>query len=101
MLGPTECVSEGRAVWVEETRRIDVPESEAKLGFVQDKEAARRNHRPGWDDVLCMPVVAVQEFVAGEIDRGRATVEDLDPIAGCPAAGFDLVDLHGTGDARP
>ncbi|MGO2113197.1 MAG: hypothetical protein ACTH31_16455 [Pseudoclavibacter sp.] len=42
-----------------------------------------------------MLVVVIEEDESGQVDVGRAHVDELDPIAGLAAGRLDLVDAHG------
>ena len=91
-----------RAARVEEARGIGAAEAEAEAGLLEHEVAARVDDGRRRDHVASVRVVVVEERPAGDVRRGRARVEQLDPVAGHAAARLDLVDhdLEHAGAAR-
>src|SRR6185369_15071969 len=81
-----------RTARVVEAGGIGAAEPEAEPGLLQYEVAARVDDGRRRDHVGSVRVVVVEERPAGDVRRGRAGIEQLDPVAGHPAARFDLVD---------
>ncbi|CAB4690725.1 unannotated protein [freshwater metagenome] len=93
---PCVGVDQGHSVGKVETRRVGGAETEHELGLVERQVPACRDRRAAREGVD-VGVDVVLEDPTGHVQRGRAVVDQLDPVTGVAAAGLDLVDPHRRG----
>ena len=77
----------------EQPHRSAFAEPEAERRLVQDEVAAGGDRGAGGDRVEGVGVVAVLELQPAHVDRVRADVRQLGPVADRVAVGLDLVEL--------
>jgi len=87
----------GTAKLIDEARHVIRAKSKVELRFFEQVVAASGEDGAGRNYVEQPGGVVVAKTPAGDVDRRGRGIDQLNPIAGHAAVGFDFVDADGRG----